>query len=340
MLERKKETQEVFEIVADKANKGGLMATVFGITGFLPVSQLSLEHYPRVREDEKDLILQKLKELIGVPLKVKVLDASRDDKKLIFSEKSIYDEEIERFLDKVEVGDTIEGTISGVVNFGAFVTIHTGLEGLIHISEIDWTHVENPHQYFKEGQKVKAKVVSVDDSKVSLSTRLMKEDPWITTARGIEVDSVVQGKVVKHLPFGALVSIRDTLTAICHISELSEIPIERASQAVDINKVYDFRVIEFNPEEHSIFLSRKGIDGSKPAKTAEEAKEEEVKNETDPALEEKLSEAGLTKNQIGAVLKSDFGTVKALTEATDDQLMDISGIGAKAIEKIRTLKVE
>jgi small subunit ribosomal protein S1 len=338
ILEKKRDSQEDFEIVPEKANKGGLMANVYGITGFLPVSQLSLENYPRVREDEKDLIVQKLKELTGKPLKVRVLDASRDDKKLIFSEKSIYDAEIERFLSKIKVGDIVEGVISGVVNFGAFVTIHNGLEGLIHISEIDWSHVDSPNQYFKEGQRIKAKVVSIDDSKVSLSTRLMKEDPWVTQARGIEVDSTVQGKVIKHLPFGALVSIRDSLTAICHISELSDMPIEKASQTVDINKIYDFKVIEFNPEDHSIFLSRKGIEGGAKApqessNSTEEPKEEDV----DPELENKLLESGLTKNQVSAILKSSFKNINDLSKASDDDLMDIPGIGAKAIEKIRTV---
>jgi len=269
ILEKKKETGEVFEIYPSKANRGGLIATVHNIQGFIPVSQLSLENYPRVKDGNKEEILAKIKRLLGKPMKVRVLDVNRKEKKLIFSEKATYSEEVEEFIKKLEIGEVVNGTVSGIVDFGVFVTLEKGIEGLIHISEIAWEHVSDPFQYFKEGQKIKAKVIDITDGKISLSTRQMTEDPWKKAVEGIKLGSMVKGKVLRIVPYGAIVKIGDYVNAILHISELSETPVEKASQVVEVNKEYTFRVVEFDPEEHRMGLSLKGVENSLKQKTVE-----------------------------------------------------------------------
>lgn len=158
---------EVIEVTPFDANRGGLLAEYEGIRGFLPVSQLSAEHYPRVGSADKDEILQRLNSLVGKPMKVRILDANRKDNKLIFSEKeAVKDGLAERFAE-LTVGDIVKGVVTGVVDFGAFVNVD-GVEGLIHISEISWERVNNPSDYVKIGEAVEAKIIAIDKERLSL----------------------------------------------------------------------------------------------------------------------------------------------------------------------------
>ena len=166
---------EVIEITPFDANRGGLLAEYEGIRGFLPVSQLSAEHYPRVGSADKDEILQRLNSLVGKPMKVRILDANRKDNKLIFSEKeAIKDGLAERFAE-LHVGDVVKGVVTGVVDFGAFVNVD-GVEGLIHISEISWERVNNPSDYVKVGDTIDAKIIAIDKERLSLSMKQLTED--------------------------------------------------------------------------------------------------------------------------------------------------------------------
>src|SRR5687768_625933 len=146
---------EVIEITAYDANRGGLLVELEGIRGFMPVSQLSAGHYPRVSGADKDEILQKLNALVSQQLKVRILDVSRKENKLIFSEKEALKDGIQEMFSKLKVGDEVDGVITGVIDFGAFVNVD-GIEGLIHISEISWERVEDPRDYVKTGDQVKA----------------------------------------------------------------------------------------------------------------------------------------------------------------------------------------
>lgn len=260
ILEKKMETKEEIEVTPTKANRGGLIVILHGIQGFLPVSQLSLEHYPRVKDANREEILAKLKRLTLAPMKVRVLDVNRKEKKLIFSEKATFSEDVKDMLKKLNVGDVVDGTVSGIVNFGVFVKLDKGIEGLIHISEIAWEHVSNPSDYMSEDQRIKAKIIEIDDDKVSLSTRQLTEDPWIEHTKGIELGKIVSGKVMRIVPFGALVKVNDFVDALAHITELSNKPLDKASQIVEIGKTYKFKVIEFDPTEHRMGLSLKGVE--------------------------------------------------------------------------------
>ena len=143
------------ELPIIEANKGGLIIQWQGISGFLPASQLKTEHYPRVADGDKDKILEELKKLVGTKISVSIISAIPKEGKLIFSEKSPELKDKERIIGKYKVGDTVDGTVTGIVDFGVFVKLEDGLEGLVHISEIDWSLVEDPRALFKVGQKIK-----------------------------------------------------------------------------------------------------------------------------------------------------------------------------------------
>src|ERR1039458_2209775 len=159
-LQRLHEANEIVDVVPYDANRGGLLVELEGIRGFLPVSQLAAGHYPRVSGADKDEILQKLHALTNKPLRVRVLDVSRKDNKLIFSEKEAVKDDLQARFSELKVGDEVEGMITGVIDFGAFVNVE-GIEGLIHISEISWERVDNPRNYVKVGETIKAKIIEI-----------------------------------------------------------------------------------------------------------------------------------------------------------------------------------
>jgi small subunit ribosomal protein S1 len=248
--------QEVIEVRAYDANRGGLLIEFEGIRGFLPVSQLAAGHYPRVSGADKDEILQKLNSLVDKPLKAKVLDASKKDNKLIFSEKEAIKDETQDVLSKLKVGDSVKGIITGVIDFGAFVNID-GIEGLIHISEISWERVENPKDYLKAGQEIEAKIIAIDKDRLSLSLKQMKEDPWLEEVKQFEGAKEVEGKVTRITPFGAFVQLSPAVEALVHVSEMSN------EQSIDPEKIFrlnekkKFKVLDIDKESRKISLSLK-----------------------------------------------------------------------------------
>ncbi len=193
-LQRVHEANDIVEIVPYDANRGGLLVEMEGIRGFLPVSQLAAGHYPRVSGADKDEILQKLNALTNKPLRVRVLDVSRKDNKLIFSEKEAVKDDMQARFSELKVGDEVEGVVTGVIDFGAFVNVD-GIEGLIHISEISWERVDNPRNYVKVGEELKAKIIAIDKDRLSLSLKQMSEDPWLEQVKTFKKGSTVEGKV-------------------------------------------------------------------------------------------------------------------------------------------------
>jgi ribosomal protein S1 len=169
---------EIIEVQAYDANRGGMLIEYEGVRGFLPVSQLSAEHYPRVGSADKDEILQRLNSLIGQPLKVRILDADRKTNKLIFSEKEAVKDGLAARFEKLAIGDSVKGVVTGVVDFGAFVNVD-GIEGLVHISEISWERVNSPADYVKVGDTIEAKIISIDKDRLSLSMKQLTKDPWL-----------------------------------------------------------------------------------------------------------------------------------------------------------------
>ena len=207
-IEHKLTNREVVSTKVVEANKGGLMAEINGIIGFLPVSQLSSEHYPRVEDGDKNKILDLLKKLIGQEMRVRILDADRETEKLIVSEKAAQSEKERELINLLKVGDVIEGEVSGVVDFGAFVKfslpVKDGekkfgekLEGLVHISELAWQLIDDPREVIKTGDQVEAKIIGIEETRISLSMKALKKDPWDSVLDKYKVGDILPGKVDK-----------------------------------------------------------------------------------------------------------------------------------------------
>lgn len=234
------------------ANKGGLVLEWNGIQGFLPTSQLKSNHYPRIEDGDKDKIEVELKKLVGEKIKVVILASDQKENKLIFSEKSGNAEEIKEVVSKYKVGDIIDGDVTGVVDFGIFIKIADNLEGLAHISELDWSLVENPSVMFKVGQKVKAQIININDGKFSLSLKALKLDPWQEAKEKYKKGDVVKGVVIKFNKHGALASIEEGVAGLVHISGFkSEAEMKHK---LELGKSYNFQISTFEPKDRKLAL--------------------------------------------------------------------------------------
>lgn len=255
-LQRIFDEGEIIEIVPYDANRGGMLVELEGIRGFLPVSQLAAGHYPRVSGADKDEILQKLNALTSKSIKVRILDVSRKDNKLIFSEKEAVKDEMQKLFSKLKVGDSVKGVVTGVIDFGAFVNVD-GIEGLIHISEISWERVENPRDYVKVGDQVEAKIIAIDKDRLSLSLKQMQEDPWLNEAKAFKKGSIVEGKVTRITPFGAFVQLSPSVEALVHVSEMSSEDSVDPEKVFRLNEKKQFKILEIDTEARKIALSLK-----------------------------------------------------------------------------------
>jgi small subunit ribosomal protein S1 len=255
-LQRMFDAQEIVDVAPYDANRGGLLVELEGIRGFLPVSQLAAGHYPRVSGADKDEIVQKLNALVNQPIRVRILDVSRKDNKLIFSEKEAVKDDMQSRLSELKVGDVVEGIVTGVIDFGAFVNVQ-GIEGLIHISEISWERVENPRDYVKVGDTVKAKIIAIDKDRLSLSLKQMSEDPWLKEVKAFKVGDVVEGKITRITPFGAFVQLSPSVEALVHVSEMSDSEAADPEKIFQLNEKKRFKVLDIDTEARKIALSLK-----------------------------------------------------------------------------------
>lgn len=270
------EENDSITVIPNEANKGGLLLNIDGIKGFIPVSQLAPLHYPRVDGADSALILARLQKLIGVPLIVKIINLDRDGGKMILSEKAAENEKREAALDKLEIGQKVKGKISGIVKFGIFVTFD-GLEGLVHISEIAWGHVKDPHEYGRLGDQVEILVIGKERDKISLSMKRLVPDPWLEATKKYKVGTVVEGEVSRVTPFGAFIKLDEEINGLIHISEISEEENADAGKFVKVGEKVKAEVIDIDPEEHRIALSlsKGGKKKAKKEETDEVAEEEE-----------------------------------------------------------------
>jgi small subunit ribosomal protein S1 len=247
--------KRLLELTVTEANKGGLIMSWQGIVGFLPASQLKAEHYPRVTDGNKDKILDELKKLVGQRIQVIIITAIPKEKKLIFSEKTSPDKEKEDLISKYRVGDEVAGTVTGVVDFGVFIKIEDGLEGLVHISEIDWSLVEDPKPLFKIGQKIQVKIIDIKDGKVSLSIKALKPNPWIEASKKYKKGDIVSGVIIKYNRHGALASIEEGVAGLVHISDFGTEEILR--KTLELGKTYSFKITLFDVKEQKMALTYK-----------------------------------------------------------------------------------
>src|SRR3989338_5419144 len=208
-IKEKLDKEEIVTTIVININKGGLIVEVSGVQGFLPLSQLSPEHYPKVEGGDTTKIVQALQKFKGQELKVKIIDFSEAENKLIVSEKAILEDLAKEELKKLNIGDLVEGEITEVTDFGAFVRLGENLDALIHSSEIDWKFIEDPREILHIGDKIKAKIINLDGGRVSLSLKALKPDPWETVEERFQVGQKVKGKVVKVRSSGVFVELSE-----------------------------------------------------------------------------------------------------------------------------------
>src|SRR6185369_6741924 len=265
-IEHKLTNREVLSTKVTEANKGGLMVEINGIVGFLPVSQLSSEHYPRVEDGDKNKILDLLKKLIRQEIMVRILDADRETEKLIVSEKAAQSEKERELINLLKVGDVIEGEVSGVVDFGAFVKFAPPLkegekkfaeklEGLVHISELAWQLIDDPREMIKTGDHVEAKIIGIEDTRISLSMKALKKDPWDAVAEKYKVGDVVSGKVDKINHFGAFVYLDKDIHGLAHVSEFQDVyPGKKIEEVFKEGETYSWSILSIEPKSHRMGL--------------------------------------------------------------------------------------
>ena len=265
------------------ANRGGLMVKIGNIDGFLPVSQLTAQHYPRVEGGDKGKILDKLKSYVNQTFRVKVIDVDENENKLIISERGAWEEAEKEKVSQFKTGDIVEGKVVGVVDFGAFVEFGEHLEGLIHISELSWDRVNHPREILNVGQTVKAQILSVDGTKISLTLKRLSDDPWKNITQKYAIGQKVSGIIIKLNPFGLFVDLKESITALCHISEIPEANPQNISTLAKEGDEREFRIVAIDPEGRRIHLSLK-----EPA-PVEEVKEEKVEQKSEEVKEETLA---------------------------------------------------
>lgn len=305
--------EEFDRIMADKelvqgiivdANKGGLIVRLGNVTGFLPVSQLTVEHYPRVEGANKAKILSKLQTYVGESFDLRIIDVDETENKLIFSEKAAKSAEQTSLLSQYKEGDIVEGKVTGVVDFGAFVEFGDGLEGLVHISELAWQRIDNPKDIISVNDMVKAQIIGIDDGKISLSIRRLQKDPWQTVAEQFRVGTLISGKVLKLNPFGAFVELTDDIHGLAHISELSWKKISSPEDVLKVGEEHTFMIVSIEPHNHRLGLSLKQAQ-KKSEKENDESSEKEEKTEK---KEEKKEEGDKKEKVTQEVTENEVAT--------------------------------
>jgi small subunit ribosomal protein S1 len=244
--------KSVFTLPVSDANKGGLIINWNGLQGFLPASQLSPAHYPRVPDGDKEKIFAELKKMVGQSLEVVIITASPKEQKLIFAEKGAGMSERATLVEKYHVGDVLKGVVTGATDFGVFVKLEEGLEGLVHISEMDWALVENPKTRYKIGEEIQVKVIEIKEGKVSLSIKALVDDPWKAAAAKYVKDQRVDAVVIKYNKHGALASIEEGVAGLVHISEFASEAELRSK--LELGKVYPFVITFFEPKDRRMTL--------------------------------------------------------------------------------------
>lgn len=253
-LEEKHTSAEPLAVKVTAANRGGLIVDFAGVEGFLPVSHLASNHYPKVEGGDTTKILTKLRELMNQNLQVKIINFDRTAGKLIFSERAAGDEKMERAISRLKLGEVVKVTISGIVDFGLFVRfkpkgVDEDVEGLIHISEVSWERVDDLGKRFKVAEKIEAKVISLEDGRVSFSLKRLGEDPWEKGAAKLTVGTKLKGEVTRVTPFGSFVKLGPGVEGLLHRDAITK-PLE-------IGTSHQFTIVEVDANAHKISLSMK-----------------------------------------------------------------------------------
>ncbi len=315
------DNKEVIDVKVNDANKGGLLVEVDGIKGFIPVSQLAPLNYPRVNGADSAKILARLKKLIGKTISVRVINIDHATKKLILSEKAAFADNRKQSLKKLNIGDVVKGTISGVVNFGIFVTFN-GLEGLVHISEIAWGHVDNPGNYGKLGDEIEVKIIGIEGEKISLSLKQMSEDPWEEITKDYKEGQKIKGKITRLTDYGAFVEISKDINGLIHVNEIERLADEKPEIKIEKDEVVEATIVNIDAANHRIGLSILGV---KP--------EDLDKNSTDG-----LAVLDLSNKALDALSEAGLTSLPEILALDENTLKGIKGLAPTNVKKIMAYK--
>ncbi len=243
-------------------NKGGLIVPLGAMRGFIPTSQISLSRRAGMSGETTD---QKWAKFIGEEIDVCVIEVDRERQRLILSERmastETRDEIRQKVMDELKEGEVRTGRVTGLADFGAFVNIG-GADGLVHVTEISWDHIDKPADKLKVGQDVKVKVINIDREKkrIGLSIRLTEKDPWADKVAQYHIGQLVEGKITRLTKFGAFAKLEEDVEGLIHISEISERRIEHPKEALHEGDTVTLRVIKIDPESHRIGLSVRKVE--------------------------------------------------------------------------------
>ena len=271
-------TGEVIEVV-----KGGLILDI-GLRGFLPASLVDLR---RVKD---------LDAYLGTELEARIIEMDRNRNNVVLSRRVILEEgrknERVEILAKLSKGMRLKGTVSSIVDFGAFVDLG-GIDGLVHISELSWNHVNHPSEVVKVGQEVEVEVLDVDlqRERISLGLKQTTPDPWVKLVENYPVGTIVDGTVTKVVPFGAFVALGENTEGLVHISEMAPRHIDTPAQVVKVGDVVKVKVMDVNPERRRISLSMKAAAADLGIEIAVENIAEDGKKETEAPEAEAIETA-------------------------------------------------
>lgn len=257
-LAKYNESSEIINVKPTEANKWGLLVDIDGLKGFIPVSQLTPLHYPRVEGADPEKILEHLNGLVGLDFKVRVINVDENGKKIIFSEKAAIEEDRTKALTNLKEGDVVEWVVSGILSYGLFVTFE-GLEWLVHVSEIDWGHVTDPSKFAKVGMKVKVKVIGLDSEKISLSIKRLKENPWDVLAKKFKLNDSITAPISRISKFGAFMDLEGWIQGLIHLSEISHGVVKDIRDHVKVWEEVTAKIINFEPNKKRIGLSLKAL---------------------------------------------------------------------------------
>lgn len=256
---KKFEADEIISVTPTEANLGWLLVDMHGIKWFVPLSQLAPIHYPRVEDGDQEVIFEKLLELIGKELRVRIINIDEEEKRIILSEREALKEERETVLRELEVGKIFDGVVSGISSYGLFVTIGGTVEWLVHISEITYGHVNNIDQLGKIGDKVQVKVIGLENGKISLSSKKLKDDPRTALPKAHKVGDIIEGEVIRFVPYGVFVRVFQDINGLVHLSELSQRSIQNPNEVVKLGQIVKTKIILLDPKNRKIWLSMKGL---------------------------------------------------------------------------------
>jgi len=320
-VESSLETGEAITTFVEGYNKGGLLVPVGQLRGFVPGSLVSV-----FREGDGGSPEDRWSEAIGKEITLKVIEVDRSRQRLILSERDAIGETREaikdQLLDNLAVGDRVSGYVSSLADFGAFVNIQ-GVDGLVHLSELSWDHVDHPSDLVKVGQELEVEVISIDEDKrrIGLSMRRLLDNPWIEKAEEIKEGQLIQGTITNLTDFGAFARIENTdLEGLIHISELSMERVGHPSEVVSVGETLALRVISLDMERHRIGLSLEKVDSDEFAEIDLEKIQEELGGEG--SLEDMLSSAEADEDADAEGTDADAEAEKDAVEPPTDEEPD------------------